>query len=674
MGPFFADSHINNKIYISVKQYLSSTKEVPGMADDIWWKFYKKFLIDMSMRNKTLLGYLMLAIPPMIILSLVAVFLIPDKTITYLILTLVALGIFILIYLANVFARNVSRQIIELSEDSREIAGGNLDHKIKAMKSNDEVGELVESVWKMMNNLVGSLQSTASVIDGLGEAVYVTDCDLKVTQFNPAAERLLGFSPGEIMGKPCHEFTKYVGIDAACHTPDCSSVRITEGREIIVAREVVLQNKKGDEIPVEISTSPYMDGEGNIIGAVKLVKDLRRIKEKEAEIVETKEKLEQQVERLLPSVQAAAEGDLTESLHTDADDAFGKLVNAVGEMIDNLHEVVVKVTEMSHSVSSTAEELAASSEEMNATTEEVSSSVQQVSQSAQSQVQQLNMASDEMKNMAQMIQGIAASAQSASEVGESTNEVAQEGGKAAEEAVSKMRDANEVVNNSSAAVKELGETSKQIGEIVDLITNIAEQTNLLALNAAIEAARAGEHGRGFAVVAEEVSKLAEGSAKAAKQIADLIGGMQANTERAVESMEQGATGVNEATEVVDRALGALETIIEGVSEVTTKVDSISKATQTQSLATETVVKAIDDITTAAEEAAASTEQVSAATEEQTASMEEITSTAQQLANAAIDQERVTNKFKIRTETPETKSDNPKEEEERGNSSTNANNS
>jgi PAS domain S-box-containing protein len=547
---------------------------------------------------------------------------------------------------------------VELANDSKEIARGNLDYQIKAVESKDEVGALVESVKKMMENLVNSLQSTASVIYGLGEAVYVTDGDLRVTQFNPAAEKLLGYSASDILGKPCYEFTKYVGVEAACHTPGCSSSQIVEGSETIVIREVTLQNKQGENIPVEISTSPYLDGEGNIIGAVKLVKDLRRIKEKETEIIEAKEDLERRVDRILPIVTAAAEGDLTHTIEPDKDDTFGKLVISIGDMIDSLHDLVVQVIEMSLSVSSTAEELASSSEEMNATTEEVSSSVQQVSQSAQNQVQQLNMASDEMKNMAQMIQNIAASAQSAAEVAESANQVAQEGGTAAEEAVKKMRDANEVVNKSSMVVKELGETSKQIGEIVGLITNIAEQTNLLALNAAIEAARAGEHGRGFAVVAEEVSKLAEGSAKAAKQIADLIGGMQVNTENAVESMEQGAAEVNEATIVVDRALGALETILEGVSEVTTKVEEISNATQTQSMATETVVKAIDDITTSAEEAAAGTEQVSAATQEQTASMEEITSTAQELANTAIDQERIAKKFKIRKEkTSETKSSN-----------------
>ena len=79
-----------------------------------------------------------------------------------------------------------------------------------------------------------------------------------------------------------------------------------------------------------------------------------------------------------------------------------------------------------------------------------------------------------------------------------------------------------VVTHAVAAMGEIEQSSTQIANIIGVIDEIAFQTNRLALNAGVEAARAGDAGKGFAVVAQEVRELAQLSAKAAKDIKELI--------------------------------------------------------------------------------------------------------------------------------------------------------
>lgn len=90
------------------------------------------------------------------------------------------------------------------------------------------------------------------------------------------------------------------------------------------------------------------------------------------------------------------------------------------------------------------------------------------------------------------------------------------------------------------AMEAIEKHSGKIHKVINLIQNIATQTNLLALNATIEAARAGAAGRGFAVVANEVGKLAEESANAAKTTAELIGNSMNVIKEGVQSADEAA--------------------------------------------------------------------------------------------------------------------------------------
>jgi methyl-accepting chemotaxis protein len=350
---------------------------------------------------------------------------------------------------------------------------------------------------------------------------------------------------------------------------------------------------------------------------------------------------------LVKASEPAVRGDLTQTVENNSEDEIGKLTVAYNAIIKNLHNMVSRIKELAAKVSSFAQEISTSSKEMNASTQEISSTIQKIAKGVTTQAKRVEDTSRLMEGLSDSVRRVANNATSATKSSEKSLEQAQSGGYATAEAVEKMNKITKTVSNAAAVISSLGEKSQQIGQITETITNIADQTNLLALNAAIEAARAGDAGRGFAVVAEEVRKLAEGSAEAARRIGSLIKGIQVETPKAVSSIEAGTKEVAEGALIVSRVSEALAEIINAVRTSSSMVDEITEATQQQLADSEKIVKAVDEVAVVAEESASATEEASSSAQEQTASMEELTASAEELARLALDLQGLVNKFQLK---------------------------
>jgi methyl-accepting chemotaxis protein len=156
-----------------------------------------------------------------------------------------------------------------------------------------------------------------------------------------------------------------------------------------------------------------------------------------------------------------------------------------------------------------------------------------------------------------------------------------------------MDEISTVVRRASEVMDNLGNSSKEIGSIIEVIEDIADQTNLLALNAAIEAARAGDHGKGFAVVADEVRKLAERSAKATKEIADLIEGIQRESREAISAISSGNLIVAEGAAQSQDAKRVVESIANSLISISSEISHITHAISEQAKGSDEIVLAME---------------------------------------------------------------------------------
>ncbi len=161
--------------------------------------------------------------------------------------------------------------------------------------------------------------------------------------------------------------------------------------------------------------------------------------------------------------------------------------------------------------------------------------------------------------------------------------------------------ANEKMKEMLHSMEEINESSENISKIIRVIDDIAFQTNILALNAAVEAARAGVHGKGFAVVAEEVRSLAERSAHAAKETAEMI--------------EGSVKRVGEGTKLADKTAEALDLIVQGALNAEVLEEQIVLASGDQAERIRQVNQGIDELSKVVQTNSATAQQSAAASQE-----------------------------------------------------------
>lgn len=340
------------------------------------------------------------------------------------------------------------------------------------------------------------------------------------------------------------------------------------------------------------------------------------------------------------------EGDLTKRIDVTTKDEIGQSAHAFNLMLSHIQQMVRQIKQQSDAVVHSSAALVAVSDQSKVASEQIAQTMQDIAEGSHQQLTMVEHNSTVIVNMNEQSNQVVVDIQSITASADETSEKAAKGNEAIQSAIGQVQSIGTIVHQLSALMNQLGDRSSKIGEITQLISGISQQTNLLALNAAIEAARAGEHGRGFAVVAGEVRKLAEQSSQATEQITELISGIQAETQTAIESMNIVTKEVDEGVDIMETAEAAFYEIRQSFDNVSLQIQNASAAFLDMTTGIHQLQASMKGIVEVAEHAASGTENVSAAAQEQLASMEEVTASSEALTEIAGQLKQLTDQFKV----------------------------
>ncbi len=281
-------------------------------------------------------------------------------------------------------------------------------------------------------------------------------------------------------------------------------------------------------------------------------------------------RLEQATAGLAQGLRRLSDGDLAFQINEAFSPDFEQLRHDLNAAVDQLGRTLTTVSGSVRSIENGTREISNSANDLSKRTEQQAASLEET---------------------AAALDQITANVANSSKRAEEARAIASQANASAAES-------GRIVANAVDAMQRIEESSGQISNIIGVIDEIAFQTNLLALNAGVEAARAGEAGKGFAVVAQEVRELAQRSAKAAKEIKDLIRNSSAEVESGVKLVSE--TG---------EALKTIETYIVTIND---HVGAIAASSREQSVGLSEVNTAVNQLDQVTQQNAAMVEESNAA--------------------------------------------------------------
>lgn len=336
------------------------------------------------------------------------------------------------------------------------------------------------------------------------------------------------------------------------------------------------------------------------------------------------------VQHLKELMKKAEQGDLTVLAEIKGKDEMSELGTSFNQMLKN---ITVLLKEAKHTTQNSLEIsniLGSSSKSSIESFSQLALSMDSIAEGSNKQAEDIKNGVLVMENLSGSIQEVIEDTTKLISSNQGTRVLIEDANANIETLDQVVQSTQKVSDKMSKNIEELNVLTKSINEVMKLLDGISEQTNLLALNASIEAARAGALGRGFAVVADEVRNLATQSKASSTHVKQVLGKIEHKIMETSGLVIESNSMVGQQREAVKNTCSSLNQLIEGVKETNVGLEQINNKVGWMRQFKDEMTYKIEDIACVSEENAAVVEEVNALTEEQISIVEKFTELSQQL--------------------------------------------
>ncbi len=162
------------------------------------------------------------------------------------------------------------------------------------------------------------------ITSSLGEGIYVLNAEGKLVFMNPEAERLLGWTEVELLGKNVHRIIHAQNLDG---TPlaesDCAILGVLRDGSVYKTDDEVFVRKDGSFIPVSYVATAITEG-GKAVAAVAVFQDITQRKQAELDLLESRRQL-RELTSYLQDVREEERTRIARELH----DELGQMLTGV---------------------------------------------------------------------------------------------------------------------------------------------------------------------------------------------------------------------------------------------------------------------------------------------------------------------------------------------------------